>query len=122
MEEESQVTAKGAASVRDAKSEAIYMGITSTTLNQIKNIDLRGSFGTKIDTLARHLLWIRDNDPGAKSVVFSQFKEFLEVLGRAFEHFRISFASFDKPNGVQSFKSEPQVGDHRSLSYFVVCS
>lgn len=68
------------------------------------------SFGTKIDTLARHMLWVRQNDPGAKSVVFSQYKDFLNVLSRAFTHFQIAFSGFDKPNGVRKFKDDPGVG------------
>ena len=67
------------------------------------------SFGTKIDTLARHILWIRQNDPGAKSVIFSQYKDFLNVLGRAFAQFKIAFSGFDKPNGVRKFKDDPGV-------------
>lgn len=68
------------------------------------------SFGTKLDFLSRHLLWIRQNDPGAKSVIFSQYKDFLNVLARAFAHFKIAFSSFDKPNGVRKFKEDPGVG------------
>ena len=67
------------------------------------------SFGTKIDTLARHVLWIRENDPGAKSVIFSQYKDFLQVLAGAFAQFRIAFSTFDKPNGVKTFKEDPGV-------------
>ena len=109
MQEESQSAAKGIAGVTTANTETIYSGITSSTLNHIKNIDLDGSFGTKIDTLARHVLWIRENDPGAKSIIFSQFKDFLEVLGKAFDQFRIAYTSFDKVNGVHKFKSDPSV-------------
>lgn len=109
MEEESQVEVKGTSDAMAGKSESIYSGITSNTLSEIKSIDILGSFGTKIDTLVRHLLWIRKHDPGAKSVIFSQFKEFIDVLSKAFEHFRISFASFDKPSGVQKFKAEPNI-------------
>ena len=67
------------------------------------------SFGTKIDTLARHVLWLRENDPGAKSVIFSQYKDFLEILSRAFTQFRIAYSNFDKPNGVKKFKEDPGV-------------
>lgn len=107
IQEHPHVSAKGVPTPVSGELESIYTGITIETLNDIKNIDIQGSFGTKIDTLVRHLLWIRKNDPGAKSVIFSQFKEFTEVLGRAFDHFRISYATFDKPDGVQKFKSEP---------------
>ena len=108
MQEESQTKA----SDLDSKSmeiTSIYSGINITTLNQIKNIDVEGSFGTKIDTLARHLLWIRDNDPGAKSIVFSQFKDFLDILARAFTKFKIGFTSIDKKDGVDKFKKDPSV-------------
>ena len=91
------------------ESTSIYSGISSVTLNQIKSIDVEGSFGTKIDTLARHLLWIRDNDPGAKSIIFSQFKDFLDVLARAFAKFKIGFTTIDKKAGIEKFKKDPSV-------------
>jgi E3 ubiquitin-protein ligase SHPRH len=102
--EEKEITvAKG------AESSAIYSGVRDTILNEIKNIDLDGSFGTKIDTLARHMLWIREHDPGAKSVVFSQYRDFLDVLGKAFRQFKIGFTGFDQKDGIQKFKHDPSV-------------
>ena len=109
MQEEAQLNASIPGSASAATS--IYSGINSLTLNQIKNIDVEGSFGTKIDTLARHVLWIRENDPGAKSIVFSQFKDFLDVLARAFTKFKIGYASIDNKNGAETFKKDPSVSD-----------
>ena len=100
---------KGPDLVTEPESASIYSGISSTTLNQIKNIDVDGSFGTKIDTLARHILWIRENDPGAKSIIFSQFRDFLDILARAFSKFKISFTSIDNKNGVEKFRTDPSV-------------
>ncbi|KAI9842134.1 MAG: hypothetical protein M1838_003253, partial [Thelocarpon superellum] len=96
---------------QDAASVApsIYSGIGHSTLTQIKNIDLDGSFGTKIDTLTRHLLWIRENDAGAKSIVFSQYRDFLDVLARAFSHSKIGFTAIDRKGGIDKFKSDPSV-------------
>lgn len=92
------------------RKTAIYSELSKNTLAEIKNIELDGpSFTTKIDTLARHLIWLRESDPGAKSIIFSQFKDFLDVLGRAFQKFRISYASVDKPNGIEMFKQDPAV-------------
>ena len=88
---------------------SIYSGINAETLNQIKSIDVKGSFGTKIDTIARHLLWIRENDPGAKSIVFSQFKDFLDILAKAFAKFKISWTSIDARAGIEKFKSDPGI-------------
>lgn len=81
----------------------------SETLAQIKSIDLNGSFGTKIDTLARHILWIREHDPGAKAIVFSQFREFLDVLGTAFKQFGIGYSRMGKPRAIDQFKQNPSI-------------
>lgn len=88
---------------------SIYADISSSTLKEIKNIDLDSSYGTKIDTLARHILWLREHDPGAKSVVFSQYKNFLEILANALSRFKIGFSSVDAKDGIQNFKSDPAV-------------
>jgi E3 ubiquitin-protein ligase SHPRH len=87
----------------------IYADISSGTLKEIKNIDLDASFGTKIDTLARHILWLREHDPGAKSIIFSQYKTFLEVLGTAFTRFKIGYSSIDNTDGIERFKTDPAV-------------
>lgn len=55
------------------KKTVIYSEFNSEKLAEIQNIQLDGpSFTTKVDTLVKHLLWLRDSDPGAKSIVFSQ--------------------------------------------------
>ena len=108
MAEEAEMADKGTGSsiTKDSESSTIYSGIRDSILNQIKNIDLDGSFGTKIDTLARHILWIRAHDAGAKSIVFSQYKDFLDVLARAFGQFKIGFTGIDRKDGIQKFKND----------------
>ncbi|KAK7757321.1 hypothetical protein SLS62_000871 [Diatrype stigma] len=92
------------------KNAGIYSEFSDDKLAAIKNIQLDGpSFATKIDTLIKHLLWLREIDPGAKSIIFSQFREFLDVLGRAFDRYRIGFASFDQKDGISKFKEEPGI-------------
>ena len=107
MEEEAEPSSaeKERGVTKNTKDSAIYSGIRETVLNQIRNIDLDGSFGTKIDSLARHILWIREHDPGAKSIVFSQYKDFLDVLTRAFSQFKIGFTGIDRKDGIQKFKN-----------------
>lgn len=89
----------------------IYSDISTTTLNQIKNIDLREGcyFGTKVDTMCRHLLWLRDNDPGSKAIFFSQYREFLDVLGAAMTKNQITFSRVDGKNGIEHFKKDPNI-------------
>ena len=88
---------------------SIYSGINQTTLAQIQNIDVSGSFGTKIDTLARHVLWLRAHDPGAKAILFSQFRDFLAVLERAFARAGIRSTGIEAPGGVAKFQHDPAV-------------
>ncbi|KAG5949437.1 hypothetical protein E4U53_005887 [Claviceps sorghi] len=86
---------------------AIYSEFNADKLAEIKNIDLDGpSFTTKVDMLVRHLLWLRESDPGAKSIVFSQYRDFLHILRNAFRRFRIGHASIDDPNGIADFKQD----------------
>lgn len=88
----------------------IYTEFSADKLAEIHNIDLLGpAFTTKIDNLVRHLLWLRENDPGAKSIIFSQYAEFLSVLAMVFASHKIGFSSFEKPNGIEAFKEDPSV-------------
>ncbi|KAK7621388.1 SNF2 family DNA-dependent ATPase domain-containing protein [Phyllosticta citricarpa] len=89
--------------------QSIYTAMSEKTMRAIKSIDINGSFGTKIDTLARHLLWLRENDPGSKSVIFSQYGDFLEVLGDALRQFRIGFSKITDKGGVEKFKKDASI-------------
>ncbi len=109
MQEEGQAKRKEVSVANGTEETTIYSGIRDNVLYQIKNIDLEGSFGTKIDTIAKHILWIREHDPGAKSIVFSQYRDFLDVLARAFAQFRIDFTGIDRKDGIMKFTNDPSV-------------
>ena len=97
-------------SAERSHNRSIYADVSSLTLNEIKNIGLDGScFGTKVDTICRHLYWLREHDPGSKAVIFSQFREFLDVLARAFEQYKIGYTKFDVKNGIAKFKTDPTI-------------
>ncbi|KAK0720531.1 SNF2 family N-terminal domain-containing protein [Lasiosphaeris hirsuta] len=90
------------------KISTIYSQFSPEKLAEIMNIELNGpNFTTKVDTLVRHLIWLRESDPGAKSIVFSQYKDFLDVLAQAFRRYNIGYTSFDKANGITNFKEDP---------------
>jgi E3 ubiquitin-protein ligase SHPRH len=73
-----------------SSTTSIYSDISDSTMKEIKMIDLDGSsYGSKIDMIARHLIWIRNNDPGAKTIIFSQFGDFLDVLREALKKWKI---------------------------------
>ncbi|KAI7495867.1 hypothetical protein KC367_g7098 [Hortaea werneckii] len=88
---------------------SIYSDVDSKLLDEIKTIDLPSSYGTKIDTLGRHLHWIREHDPGAKSIVFSQYREFLDVLGTALVDFKIGYTRLGRAGAVEKFRNVPSV-------------
>jgi E3 ubiquitin-protein ligase SHPRH len=87
----------------------IYSDVSPTLLEEIKSIDLPNSYGTKIDTLGRHLHWIREHDPGAKSIVFSQYREFLDVLGIALRDFKLGHARLGRSGAAEKFKHDPSI-------------
>merc|ERR1711981_823712 len=81
--------------------------MSTETMDKIKSVDLEGSFGTKIDTICRHLIWLRESDPGAKSIIFSQYNDFLQVLTSALKHFKISSVSIRDSKGIEVFRNDP---------------
>ena len=88
---------------------AIYSEVDNKLMDEVKSIDLPSSFGTKIDTLGRHLLWIREHDPGAKAIVFSQYRDFLDVLGPAFATFKIGCSRLGRPGAVEKFRHDASI-------------
>ncbi|KAH7132099.1 ATP-dependent DNA helicase [Dendryphion nanum] len=90
-------------------STSIYSDISASMMKEIKTIDLDGSYGTKVDMIARHLLWIRNNDPGAKTIIFSQFGDFLNVLREALQRWRIGSSSIRDKDGIDTFLADPAV-------------
>jgi E3 ubiquitin-protein ligase SHPRH len=92
-----------------SSTTSIYSDISDSTMKEIKMIDLEGSYGTKIDMIARHLIWIRNNDPGAKSIVFSQFGDFLEVLRDALKKWKIGASNITDKDGIRKFKADASI-------------
>ncbi|KAJ4301168.1 hypothetical protein N0V90_003258 [Kalmusia sp. IMI 367209] len=95
------------ASSSSAANTCIYSGIRDSTMNEIKTIKLEESYGSKIDMIARHLLWIRNNDPGAKTIIYSQFADFLKVLRVALTRSKIGVSGIRDKNGIEQFKNDP---------------
>ncbi|KAF2797659.1 ATP-dependent DNA helicase [Melanomma pulvis-pyrius CBS 109.77] len=97
------------ATPESSSNVSIYSDISDSTMREIKTIELDGSYGTKVDMIARHLLWIRNNDPGTKSIVFSQFGDFLDVLREALKNWKIGASSINQKGGIHNFRTDPAV-------------
>lgn len=108
-EDQSGSSSPSAATSSPSRQSSIYSDVDSQIMQEIKSIDLPSSYGTKIDTLGRHLHWIREHDPGAKSIVFSQYREFLDVLGTALHDFKIGYSRLGRAGAAEKFKHDPSV-------------
>ncbi|PKS10728.1 hypothetical protein jhhlp_002485 [Lomentospora prolificans] len=103
-------SAPGSSKHVQPSQSVIYTGFSPDKLEAIRNIDLDGpSFTTKVDNLVRHLLWLRQSDPGSKSIIYSSFSYFLLILENAFKRYRIGYTSITKPNGIKTFKEDPSI-------------
>ncbi|KAJ3579296.1 hypothetical protein NPX13_g1263 [Xylaria arbuscula] len=96
------------------RGSGLYTNIDDEQRRAIQNVKLQGpSYSSKIDTLIKHLIWLREEDPGAKSIIFTQFRSFLGILGQALEEHRIGFSTFsrlgNKSLEIQKFKDDPSV-------------
>lgn len=92
----------------------LYTNIDDDQKRAIDNVQLHGpSYSSKVDTLIKHLIWLREEDPGAKSIIFTQFRSFLKILAQALEEHRIGFATFSHGGNrsleIQRFKDDPSV-------------
>ncbi len=54
-----------------------YSTISPSLLAEVDTMEVRGSYGTKIDTLVRHIVYLQLADVGAKSIVFSAWEDSL---------------------------------------------
>ncbi|KAK9465204.1 SNF2 family N-terminal domain-containing protein [Lipomyces arxii] len=88
-------------------SRAIYSDMSELALDKIKAIELSGSYGSKIDMLLRHMLWLKENEPNVQVVVFSQFTEFLNLVGMAMLMHGVRYASTDR--NMDEFKRDSDV-------------
>ena len=62
--------------------EIHYNFIDKQLLQDIQAMDVMGSYGSKIETLVKHLLYLNVTDPGAKSIVFSAWADSLLSTSR----------------------------------------
>jgi len=87
----------------------IYANVEDRVLREIRGIELEGSFGSKIDMITRHLVYLKETEPGFKAVVFSQWSDVLEVIKASFRRANIEFASLEKRDGIDKFRNNPEI-------------
>ncbi|ETS80376.1 hypothetical protein PFICI_07905 [Pestalotiopsis fici W106-1] len=97
-------------SQHQSRTQGIYTSFGEDKLKEINDIPLDGHvMPTKVTALIRHLLFLRKTDPGAKSIIFSQFGAFLDILRQALNRHHIGNLSFSTKNGITRFKEDPAI-------------
>jgi E3 ubiquitin-protein ligase SHPRH len=110
MQKEGQGSTPDSTAPSSPGNSKIYADVDGRVLNEIKAIELDGaSYGSKIDMITRHLLWLKGNEPGFKAVVFSQWSDVLETIMDSLTRAGIGFATLQKPNGIEKFKHDPEI-------------
>jgi len=85
----------------------------NTGETQTKEVRVKGSYGTKIESLVGDILDLHEKEPGVKSLVFSQWSDVLYIIGQALQENNIKFAKIKGRTKFQEqlnlFKSDPSV-------------
>ncbi|KXN90818.1 hypothetical protein AN958_03472 [Leucoagaricus sp. SymC.cos] len=91
----------------------IYNAIHPEVFDAIQQVEALGDFGSKVQTLVKHLLYLQINDPGSKSIVFSAWADSLHIVQAALSHNGIRSLRIDQTSKGDSaakiFRKDPHV-------------
>ncbi|KAI0060074.1 hypothetical protein BV25DRAFT_1956450 [Artomyces pyxidatus] len=109
-----------------------YNIIRSGLAEEIDSMESHGSYGTKIQTLVRHLLYLQLADSGGKSIVFSAWADSLHIIEHALTTNGISCIRVDSSRGKQDaskrFRTDPNIlvlllhGERENAGLNVTCA
>ncbi|PBK60985.1 hypothetical protein ARMSODRAFT_676532 [Armillaria solidipes] len=110
-----------------------YNMIDPELFDSIEHMECFGDYGRKIQTLVRHLLYLQENDPGSKSIVFSAWEDSLHILQRALTDNAIQCLRIDQGrtkgnNASKRFKSDPDIrvlllhGERENAGLNITCA
>ncbi|KZS95380.1 hypothetical protein SISNIDRAFT_408473 [Sistotremastrum niveocremeum HHB9708] len=96
-----------------ADEEIQYNTLPLRQLREIDEIETSGSFGSKIQSIVRHLVWLKEREPEAKSIVFSAWADSLAIIQHALKLNGISSLRVEQKRNKQSaatkFKTDPDI-------------
>ncbi|KAI0370965.1 hypothetical protein BV20DRAFT_943332 [Pilatotrama ljubarskyi] len=115
-----------------SRREIQYNFIDPQVMQDIQAMESYGSYGSKIETLVRHLLYLEITDPGAKSIVFSAWAVSLLIIQHALQANGISCLRIDqntgKQNAAKRFRTDPSIsvlllhGERENAGLNVTCA
>ena len=78
-------------------------------VEQMKRVSIKGSFGTKLDAVVRHMVHIKTTS-GAKCIVFSQWDTLLDILCKALKENDIRTVNLSKgTKAITEFQTNPEI-------------
>ncbi|KAH7911867.1 SNF2 family N-terminal domain-containing protein [Hygrophoropsis aurantiaca] len=98
-----------------SRREIHYNRIDPNIFTEIEAIESNGSYGSKIQTLVRHLLYLQTSDPGSKSIVFSAWADSLHIIEHALNYNGIPCLRIDQAKGkrkdsaTKKFRTDPRL-------------
>lgn len=85
----------------------VYKQLDEATLKKISLIQLKNSYGSKVDLIVKQVLYLRSENPEVQIVVFSQWQDLLVILAFAFDMAGISYVSA-KGSHVAQYKNKKE--------------
>ncbi|KAI3650285.1 hypothetical protein MP228_004872 [Amoeboaphelidium protococcarum] len=109
-----QLTSLGIASSSSKASQIIAMDShVRDLLDTVRRVSLKGSFGTKVNMISKHIKLIITESPGQKIVLFSQWADILNLFQTAFSQNDIKGLRLDpslpkkqRSLAIQQFKED----------------
>ncbi|EGN92623.1 hypothetical protein SERLA73DRAFT_79438 [Serpula lacrymans var. lacrymans S7.3] len=117
-----------------SRREIEYNMIDPKLIQEIGSMESTGSYGSKIQTLIRHLLYLQVTDPGSKSIVFSAWADSLHIIQHALNANGIQCLRIDqakqkgKESAVKRFRTNPEIlvlllhGERENAGLNVTCA
>ncbi|KAJ2921288.1 hypothetical protein H1R20_g15804, partial [Candolleomyces eurysporus] len=109
-----------------------YNLMDPAAFDEIQKVESLGDFGSKIQTLVRHLLYLQTEDPGAKSIVFSAWADSLHIVEWALHTNGIQCLRIDQnskgESAAKKFKTDPDIlvlllhGERENAGLNVTCA
>ncbi|KAJ7746946.1 SNF2 family N-terminal domain-containing protein [Mycena maculata] len=127
-----EVAPKSEDGVPRSRREITYNMINPETFHQIQATPSFGDHGNKIQTLVRHLLYLRTVDAGAKSIVFSAWQDSLFIVEQALRENGITCLRIDQNRkgmpAVKKFSSSDDIdvlllhGERENAGLNITCA
>ncbi|KAF9566044.1 hypothetical protein CPC08DRAFT_682833 [Agrocybe pediades] len=113
-----------------SRRQIVYNTIDPNVFDDIQTMETYGDYGSKIQTLIRHLCHLRLTDPGAKSIIFSAWADSLHIVERALNENGIQSLRIDQgtKSTAEKFTSDPDIlvlllhGERENAGLNVTCA